>query len=71
MLKEYIAEIKIKNQNFLTHIINVLEYVVGSKLNKKILYLLITRNLSDEINEDLIYIINMLKNNYKKLINIL
>ena len=49
----------------------MLEHIMGNKLNKKILYFLIIRNLSNKIKEDLIYIINILKNDYKKLINIL
>ena len=44
---------------------------MGNKLNERILCFLITRNLSDEIKEDLIYITNVLKNNYKKLIDVL
>ena len=43
---------------------------MGSKFNKRILCFLINRNLDNEIKEDLIYIINMLKDNYQKLINI-
>ena len=44
---------------------------MGSKLNEKILCFLIIRNLSNEIKKDLMHITNMLKNDYKKLVNIL
>ena len=49
----------------------MLKYIVSNKLDKRILYFLITRNLSDEIKKDLIHIINVLKNDYKKLMDIL
>ena len=49
----------------------MLKYIIGNKLNKRILYFLIIRNMSNKIKKDLIYIINILKNNYKKLIDIL
>ena len=44
---------------------------MGNKLDKRILCFLIIRNLSDEIKEDLMHIINILKNDYKKLVDIL
>ena len=49
----------------------MLEYIIGNKFNERTLCFLIIRNLSDEIKEDLIYVINILKNDYKKLIDIL
>ena len=44
---------------------------MGNKLNKRILYFLINRNLSNKIKKDLVYIINILKDNYKQLKDIL
>ena len=71
MSKKYIMEIKIKNQNFLTYIAGVLEHIVGSKLDERILCFLITRNLSDEIKEDLMHVTDVPKNDHKKLVDIL
>ena len=49
----------------------MLEYIIGNKLDKRILCFLIIRNLSDEIKEDLMHIINIPKNDYKKLMDVL
>ena len=44
---------------------------MSNKFNKRILCFLVSRNLSDEIKKDLIYITNILKDDHKKLIDIL